>query len=66
MSAYSTTFRASQTVAPVIFGLIFQYQGFGGLFWAGAGVALTTTALAATSYHLAETMERQEEASATR
>ena len=60
MSAYSTTFRASQTIAPVIFGLVFQYRGFDGLFWGGALVALASTFMAAAAFHLAETMEQKE------
>ena len=60
LSAFSTTFRASQTLAPVLFGLLFQYHGFDGLFWGGAVVAVITTCMAGAAYQLAETMERQD------
>ena len=45
MSVNATMFRLGQTLGPVIFGLVYTFAAFDGVFFAGAGLALAAAAI---------------------
>lgn len=59
MSAYSTVFRMGQTVAPLLFGMIFQSGGFEGLLGACFAVTLFLMGMAGYSFSYADRIEHQ-------
>ena len=59
MSAYSTIFRIGQTVAPLLFGMIFQSGGFEGLLGTCFAVTLFLMGMAGYSFSYADRIEHQ-------
>lgn len=61
MSAYSTTFRAGQTVFPIICGLFYQMAGSSGLFATATLVSACFTIWATITFRYADKVEHQNE-----
>ncbi|MBR3881431.1 MAG: MFS transporter, partial [Mailhella sp.] len=59
MSAYSTVFRAGQTVAPILCGMYFQMVGASWLFATGTILAIVLTLWATATFRYANAMEHQ-------